>query len=103
VAEVLFSTGALMVVVLPLTQVIVPPVASVELFSGCELPPVLPPLHPLTTVVPDTVPVRVVHVILENLAWAAAPAGPAASTDAPVSGTVNAAATSNALRMFLSS
>jgi hypothetical protein len=85
-----------MVVVLPLTQSMVPPVASVAALTGLELPPVLPPLHPLTVMVEVADPVIVVQTI-----FVAAPAWvPKAITDAPETGMAKAAAKSNARRIL---
>lgn len=52
-----------MVVLPPDTQVMVPPVARSTAVSGWDEPPVLPPEHPLTVILPETFPVIVVHRI----------------------------------------
>ena len=63
---------SLKVVVFPLIQWTVPPVANDEVAIGCDLPPVLAvPLHPLTVTVPVAVPVMVVQATF--------PWGPAAA------------------------
>jgi hypothetical protein len=77
--------------VLPLTQVMVPPAAKAVAEMGLELPPVLPPVHPLTTMVLLAFPVMVVHAI-----DTAAPASELiATTEAPETGMANAATNSN--------
>jgi hypothetical protein len=63
-ADVAVRVGAPIVVLLPLTQEIVPPVANAVEFNGCELPPVTPPVQPLIVVVPLADPLIVVQVIL---------------------------------------
>ena len=72
-AEVDVRTGALMVVVLALTHVMVPPVASAAPGIGWELPPVTPPVHPLIVMVVEALPLIVVHLI-DPAAQAGAPA-----------------------------
>jgi hypothetical protein len=52
------------VVVLPLTQLIVPPLARTALLIGWELPPVWPPVQPLMVTVLVAFPVIVVQEIL---------------------------------------
>jgi hypothetical protein len=86
------SVGALNVVVLLFTQVIVPPLASDEVATGWELPPVLPPVQPLKVMVPLTVPVMVVHVVFTVCAPATPPN---ASVAAAENGIVKAATMSS--------
>jgi len=57
------SVAALIVVVLPLTQVTVPPDDKLDVGMGFELPPVFPPLHPLIVMVPVMVPFTLVQTI----------------------------------------
>jgi hypothetical protein len=83
------------VVVAPETQVTVPPVAKLVADSGSELPPVLPPVHPLIVSVPDAFPVNVVHVIFP----VAAPAVPAIPNVRPATGMSMAARVSNIRRI----
>jgi hypothetical protein len=80
--EIDVSVGAATVVVEPDAQVVVPPVASERGLNGNELPPVFPPVHPLTTIVVDTVPVSVVQLILPP----AAPAVPDSPNVSPATG-----------------
>jgi hypothetical protein len=63
VAETVVSVGAPMVVVLPLTQGMVPPLAKSVAVKGRELPPVNPPMQVLNVVVPGAFPVTMWHVI----------------------------------------
>ena len=57
--------GAAKVVELPDTQLMTPPFSSVVPLNGSELPPVLPPVHPL--MVNDvSVPEMFVQTIFEN-------------------------------------
>jgi hypothetical protein len=62
---VLVTVGAETTVVLPLVHVTVPPVASAVAGSGSDAVAVALPLslHPLTVIVPATVPLTLVHVI----------------------------------------
>ena len=89
------STGAPTVVVLPDTQVMVPPVARAKADSGCELPPVLPPVHPLTVMLPDSLPVSVVQTIFP----VPAPAVPAIPKVRPATGKTMAASVSKIRRI----
>ena len=81
-------------VVLPDTHVTVPPAARAVAAKGSELPPVLPPVQPLTTMVVLTFPVIVVHVI-----FPAAPAVPANPNVSAEIGTVSTAKVSKSFRM----
>ncbi len=52
-----------MVVLPPESQVAVPPVAKATADSGCEPPPVLPPVHPDTVTVDEAFPEKFVQVM----------------------------------------
>jgi hypothetical protein len=91
------SFGAPTVVVLPLIQLMVPPVARTLELNGWELPPVLPPVHTLSVVVPVSVPVTVLQVILT-----AAQAGLLNPTAKPEIGMESAAAASRTRRIVTS-
>ena len=99
-AEVAASVGALVVVVLPLTQLIVPPEARAAAGMATELPPVTPPVHPLTVMVVDAVPVIVVQVI--DAAAHAGEASPTVATDAGTASAATAAAV-NRIRLISNS
>ena len=97
--------GALMVVVAPLVHVIVPPVASVVATRATELPPVFPPEHPPTTMVPLSVPVIVEHAnfTFTGFGGFVADAVPAKPTiAAPDTGMVSAAININVRRILCS-
>ena len=71
-ADSLVSFGLPMVVVLPLTQSIVPPVARAVDLMGFDFPPVLPPVQPLIVTVVDAFPL----MFVQEIVTAAAPAAP---------------------------
>ncbi len=48
----------------PESQSMVPPVAKVVELTGCDPPPVSPPVHPLTVEVPEAVPEMVLQEIV---------------------------------------
>ena len=96
-AEVDVRTGALMVVVLALTHVMVPPVASAAPGIGWELPPVTPPVHPLIVMVVEALPLIVVHLI--DPAAQAGDASPTVATDAGTARAATAAAV-NRIRLI---
>ena len=82
-------------VVEPEVQVTVPPVARLAADIGIELPPVLPPVQPLTTIVLDAFPVMVVQVIFP----VAAPAVPEIPKVRPAIGMSMAAAVTKMRRI----
>ena len=93
------SVAALMVVVFPLTQVIVPPETNDAVGIGWVVPPVLAvPEHPLMVMVPLTVPVMVVQT---TFPWGplAAHAGPPLTRAAPETVTVRASTAPNIRRL----
>ncbi len=67
-ADVADSVGVPIVVLPPDSQLIVPPPVKVVAGIDTELPPVLPPIHPLTVMVLVVFPDSAVHVILPVLA-----------------------------------
>ncbi len=73
VAETGLSVGAPIVVELPESQVMVPPVARARADSGCDPPAVLPPVHPLTVMVPLMLPESEMHSIFPVAALAVPP------------------------------
>lgn len=91
-----------MVVVAPLSQVMVPPVASALAVRGVEPPPVFPPVHPLTVMSPATFPESVVQTIVTfGGLGVPADAGPVRPiTAAPDTGMANAAASINVRRIL---
>jgi hypothetical protein len=89
------SAGAEIVVVLPETHVTVPPVARAVATNGSELPPVLPPEQPLTTMVLEMFPV----IVVQDIFPPAAPAVPANPSVRAEIGTVSTANVSKSFRM----
>jgi hypothetical protein len=61
-ADVAAIVGAPIVVLPPDDHGMVPPVASARAPNGVEVPPVLPPVQPLTVRLPATFPFTLVHV-----------------------------------------
>jgi hypothetical protein len=97
-ADTLVSAGALLWVLEPEIQLMVPPFANCAAGSADELPPVLPPVHPLITIVLDEFPTIVVHVIFP----VAAPAVPEIPNVRPTTG-MSMAATVSKIRRINSS
>ena len=65
-ADVEASVGALIVVLPPDSQWMLPPVPRVRAGNDTEPPPVSPPLHPPTVTLPVSLPVMVEHeMVLE--------------------------------------
>jgi hypothetical protein len=89
--------GGPVVVVEPDTQFVVPPVSRLSVGFGVDAPPVLPPVHPLMTMSPDTVPVTVVQEIFP----VPAPAVPDSASVRPPTG-MSMAANVSKIRLMTS-
>jgi hypothetical protein len=94
-AERSVKVGVPVVVVEPESHVVVPPVANADPFRGCEPPPVLPPVHPLITMVEEILPLIPVQVIFPP----AAPAVPARPTVSADTGSTTAASNNKVRRI----